>query len=108
MQIARASSRAPSIQRNQGRLSRVTVAATQIVTGEGVFMLRIALSKVSNRAVVIAASLLLPASSAWASQGPGIGAGTASATTQLAMAVIVYGASALAILAGAVGALRHR
>jgi hypothetical protein len=43
---------------------------------------------------------------AFASQGPGGGRGTASSFTQLAMAVIVWGSSALVIGAGLIGALR--
>ena len=45
---------------------------------------------------------------ALASQGPGTGPGTASGLTQLAMAVIVYGTSALVIAAGLIGAVRAR
>jgi hypothetical protein len=46
---------------------------------------------------------------AFASQGPGGGPGTASSFTQLAMAVIVYGTSALVVGAGLIGAARrHR
>ena len=45
---------------------------------------------------------------AFASQGPGAGPGTASGLTQLAMAVIVYGTSALVIAAGLIGAVRAR
>ena len=55
----------------------------------------------------IAAALLLPAS-ALASQGPGGGMGTAGSFTQIAMAVLVYGASALIVGAGLIGALRRR
>jgi hypothetical protein len=55
----------------------------------------------------IAAALLLPAS-AFASQGPGGGMGTAGNFTQAAMAVLVYGASALIVGAGLIGALRRR
>ncbi|MGB8399075.1 hypothetical protein [Bradyrhizobium sp.] len=43
-----------------------------------------------------------------ASQGPGGGMGTASHLTQLAMAILVYGASAIVVGAGLVGALRRR
>lgn len=43
---------------------------------------------------------------ALASQGPGAGPGTASPALQFAMALIVYGGSALVIAAGLVGALR--
>ena len=45
---------------------------------------------------------------ALASQGPGTGPGTASGMTQLAMAIIVYGTSALVIAAGLIGAARGR
>jgi hypothetical protein len=41
-----------------------------------------------------------------AAQGPGTNAGTASGATQLAMAVVVYGMSALVIAAGLIGAVR--
>jgi hypothetical protein len=55
----------------------------------------------------IAAAVLLPAS-AFASQGPGGGMGAASNLTQVTMAVLVYGASALIVGAGLIGALRRR
>ena len=55
----------------------------------------------------VAVALLLPAS-AFASQGPGGGMGTASDFTQVAMAVLVYGTSALIVGAGLIGALRRR
>jgi hypothetical protein len=45
---------------------------------------------------------------AFASQGPGGGMGTASPLTQLAMAIIVYGASAIVVGAGLIGAVRGR
>lgn len=48
------------------------------------------------------------AGAAFASQGPGGGPGTASSFTQLAMAVIVYGASAVVVGAGLIGAVRRR
>jgi hypothetical protein len=54
-----------------------------------------------------AAALLLPAS-ALASQGPGGGMGSASSLTQVTMAVLVYGVSALIVGAGLIGALRRR
>jgi hypothetical protein len=56
----------------------------------------------------IAACALLPAASALASQGPGGGMGTASPLTQVAMAILVYGVSALIVGAGLIGALRRR
>jgi hypothetical protein len=45
---------------------------------------------------------------AFASQGPGAGPGTASGATQFAMAILVYGASALVVAAGLLGAARGR
>ena len=50
---------------------------------------------------------LLSASPALASQGPGGGPGTASDFTQLAMAILVWGASALVVGAGLIGAARR-
>jgi hypothetical protein len=44
---------------------------------------------------------------AFASQGPGASPGTASAFTQLAMAILVYGVAALVIGAGLIGAVRR-
>jgi hypothetical protein len=61
-----------------------------------------------SRLAATACAVLLPAGSAFASQGPGGGMGTASAFTQLAMAILVYGASALIVGAGLIGALRRR
>lgn len=51
---------------------------------------------------------LLAADAACASQGPGIANGTASTTVQLGMAILVYGASALAIAAALIGAIWQR
>jgi hypothetical protein len=51
---------------------------------------------------------LLSANAALASQGPGGGPGTASHLTQLVMAIVVYGASALVVGAGLIGAARRR
>jgi hypothetical protein len=45
---------------------------------------------------------------AFASQGPGGGPGTASGFTQLAMGILVYGTSALVVGAGLIGAARRR
>jgi len=66
--------------------------------------------RISHRAVVLASMI---AGSCWAgaalaSQGPGAGPGTASGLTQLAMAVLVYGTSALVVAAGLIGAVRGR
>jgi hypothetical protein len=48
------------------------------------------------------------AGAALASQGPGGGLGSASHLTQVAMAIIVYGASALVVSAGLIGAARKQ
>jgi hypothetical protein len=66
----------------------------------------------SISAFTLAAAATLLASSwtdaALASQGPGGGPGTASGFTQIAMAVLVYGTSALVVGAGLIGAVRQR
>lgn len=54
------------------------------------------------------ATVALSAGPALASQGPGGGPGTAGHFTQFAMAIIVYGISALVICAGLIGASRRR
>ncbi len=54
-----------------------------------------------------ATSIALTSNAALASQGPGTSAGTASSLTQLAMAILVYGACALAVGARLIGALRR-
>ena len=59
-------------------------------------------------ATVSTAAGLLCAHAALASQGPGGGPGTASRFIQLAMAIIVYGASALVVGVGLIGAVRQR
>jgi hypothetical protein len=48
------------------------------------------------------------AATAFASQGPGGGMGTASPLTQTAMATLVYGLSAVVVGAGLIGAARGR
>jgi hypothetical protein len=57
---------------------------------------------------VVSTAALLSANAAFASQGPGGGPGTASGFTQLTMAIIVYGTSALVVGAGLIGAARRR
>ena len=59
-------------------------------------------------ATAAVAAVLLPADAALASQGPGGGPGTAGELTQLVMAIIVYGTSALVMGAGLIGAARQR
>jgi hypothetical protein len=54
-----------------------------------------------------ALACLLSVDAAFASQGPGGGLGTAGGFTQLAMALIVYGTSALVVGAGLLGAARR-
>jgi hypothetical protein len=63
-------------------------------------ILRIALA-------AIASAVLLSTDAALASQGPGGGMGTASPLTRLAMAVLVYGTSAIVVAAGLIGAARR-
>jgi hypothetical protein len=59
-------------------------------------------------AAAVAGIALLSASPVLASQGPGGGLGTASSFTQTAMAIIVWGTSALVVGAGLIGAARQR
>ena len=59
-------------------------------------------------AAAAAATSLTWADAAFASQGPGGGMGSASGFTQLAMAILVWGTSALVVGAGLIGALRRR
>ena len=59
-------------------------------------------------AIVSAATGLPWANAALASQGPGVGPGTASSFTQLVMAAIVYGTSALVIGTALISAARRR
>ncbi len=54
------------------------------------------------------AACLLSADAALASQGPGGGLGTASSFTQLAMAILVWGISALVVGTGLIGIARRR
>lgn len=65
----------------------------------------------SNSRAAIAAAVIVAgsswASAALASQGPGGGMGTAGHLTQVAMAILVYGASALVVAAGLIGAARE-
>jgi hypothetical protein len=57
---------------------------------------------------VIPCAILLAANAALASQGPGGGMGTASHLTQLTMAILVYGTSAIVVGAGIIGAAWRR
>ena len=66
--------------------------------------------RISHFAFAVTAMMacLSRAGGAFASQGPGGGPGTASSFTQLIMAIIVYGTSALVVGAGLIGAARRR
>jgi hypothetical protein len=59
-------------------------------------------------AAIPAIAVLLSTDAAFASQGPGGGLGTASPLTQLAMAILVYGASASVVGGGLIGLARGR
>jgi hypothetical protein len=69
---------------------------------------RLGFATASTAAGLLFAAGLLLTNAAFASQGPGGGPGTASSFTQLAMAIIVYGACALVAGAGLIGAVRQR
>jgi hypothetical protein len=56
----------------------------------------------------LAILLTLTSGAALASQGPGVGAGTASALTQTLMAIVICGGVALIVAAGLIRALRRR
>jgi hypothetical protein len=64
------------------------------------------LRRASRAFLFFAAAVLLPSHVALASQGPGGGPGTAGSFTQLAMAILVYGTSAIVVCSGLIGALR--
>lgn len=61
-----------------------------------------------SRTALAALLTLMPACAALASQGPGGGPGTASAFTQIVMAVVVYGAVALVMATGVARLLMRR
>lgn len=63
---------------------------------------------VARLIAVASANAALLSTTAFASQGPGVAPGTAGATTQLGMAIVVYGGSAAIVVAGLIGTLRHR
>jgi hypothetical protein len=65
------------------------------------------LAQCATAFVCTASSAMLWASAGLASQGPGAGPGTASHVTQLTMAILVYGVSALVVGAGLIGAVRR-
>lgn len=68
-------------------------------------------SRNHHSAAIMAVAIAMQASwanAALASQGPGGGMGTASHLTQVAMAILVYGASALIVGVGLIGAARRQ
>jgi hypothetical protein len=67
--------------------------------------MRIPLSRAALAAAIIVTEMLCNGA-ALASQGPGGGMGTAGHLTQVAIAILVYGASALVVGAGLIGAAR--
>jgi len=69
--------------------------------------MRIPMSRVAPAAATIVTGMFCNGA-ALASQGPGGGVGTAGHLTQVAMAIVVYGASALIVGAGLIGAARGR
>src|SRR6266851_5608014 len=93
---------------NRHRLSSVS---SESVSSQEIVM---ASSRTGHRvwqfvfAATSAVASLLWADAAFASQGPGVGPGTASSFTQLAMAIIVYGTSALVVGVGLICAARRR
>jgi hypothetical protein len=92
---------------NRNRLSSVSSGNFK---SQEIVMTSIRTSGISHLAFATAATLasLLGTSAAFASQGPGGGLGTASPFTQLAMAILVYGVSAVVVGAGLIGAARRR
>lgn len=59
-------------------------------------------------ALTTASAATFAANTAFASQGPGIAPGHAGPTALLAMAIAVYGTLAVVVVAGLMGAARHR
>ena len=69
--------------------------------------MRAVVSRATLAAAAVVATMLLSGATL-ASQGPGGGMGTASNFTRLAMAILVYGGSAIVVGAGLIGAVRGR
>jgi hypothetical protein len=96
------------VSQNRNRLSSVSsenVTSQEIVMAS--FRTRQRISRLTYAVVAVVASSL-GTTAAIASQGPGGGLGTASPFTQLAMAILVYGVSAVVVGAGLIGAARQR
>lgn len=66
------------------------------------------ISRITITLTLVAAGSHVWLEQAQASQGPGVMPGTASAAMQLAMAIAVYGGSALLVAAGLIGAAWQR
>src|SRR5437868_6312799 len=81
-----------------------SLAQEIVMTSSG---MRDCVSRTAFAAIPIIAAVMW-SGAALASQGPGGGMGTASHSTQLAMAIIVYGISAIVVGAGLIGAVRGR
>jgi len=62
----------------------------------------------SIRVVATLAATVITAGTAFASQGPGTAAGSASAAVQMAMAALVYGSCGAIIALGLIGLARRR
>jgi hypothetical protein len=75
---------------------------------EGIGMTSVAARTTASLSVAVLLTAGAPISEALASQGPGTGPGGASATTQLGMAIVVYGTSIVIIAAGLIKSLRQR
>jgi hypothetical protein len=65
-------------------------------------------ASISRVALAALAAFAISNGATLASQGPGGGMGTASHLTQTAMAILVYGAAAIVVCVGLLGALRRR
>lgn len=63
-------------------------------------------ASISRAALAAFAIVAISSRAAFASQGPGSGMGTASHFTQTAMAILVYGAAAMVVCVGLIGAAR--
>jgi hypothetical protein len=94
----------------QNRNRLVSVSSENLASQEIVMASFQTRRRISQLAFATAAMLVssLATTAAFASQGPGGGLGTASPVTQLAMAIIVYGVSAVVVGAGLIGAARQR
>jgi len=86
-------------------VSSATGSSQEIVMASTRTMHRLSRFAFATAPAIVA---LLSAGHALASQGPGGAPGTASSFTQLAMAMMVYGTSALVVGVGLIGVARRR